>query len=76
VPVKLRTARRAAEDIVRTNFGRSPAVQLDLFFAASHSMEPGAHTVWMGFTALLGAQLGCQRGSEMARPSLAYTGLG
>jgi hypothetical protein len=33
---------------VRTNFGRSPAVQLDLFFAASHSMEPGAHTVWMG----------------------------
>jgi hypothetical protein len=28
------------------------------------------------FTALLGAQLGCQRGSEMARPSRAYTGLG
>ena len=24
------------------------AVQLDLFFAASHSMEPGAHTVWVG----------------------------
>jgi hypothetical protein len=30
---------------VHTLGRKSPGVQLDLFFAASHSMEPGAHTV-------------------------------
>jgi hypothetical protein len=38
---------KRCDDIMRANSGAA-AVQLDLFFAANHSIEPGAYTVWVG----------------------------
>jgi hypothetical protein len=47
---------------------QKPPVQLDLFFAASHSMEPGARAGWVGC-----GLPRCSRHAEKTLGAVAYT---
>jgi hypothetical protein len=47
---RLRPLHLTSQEIARANLGGGAvaAVQLDLFYSVSHSMQPMAHTVWVG----------------------------
>ena len=62
---------KRCDEIVRANSGAA-AVQLDLCFAASHSIDPGWGTVWVGcgWLRCLAASNSWRASSKMPQPAI------